>query len=95
MSVDEILRLLTSGQSSRTATAVPSEDLVNEIDVIHMPTRDAYSFGLELLDMLFTPEELAQSLVYKSRRSNKDGLDKDKVSYISFCYCITYIRALR
>ena len=32
--------------------------------------------------MFFTPEELARSLVYKSKRSPKDALDKEKVSYI-------------
>ena len=61
-----------------------------------MPTRVVYPFALELLNMFFTPEELAQSLVYKSKRSDKDGLDKDKVSCsYMFHYCIIYIRALR
>ena len=95
-SIEEVLRLIRGGQQQHSQSTVPSEDIVNGIDVINMPTRDVYSFALELLDMFFTPEELARSLVYKSKRSDKDGLDKDKVSCsYMFRYCIIYIHALR
>lgn len=95
-SVDKILRLLGGTQQQHSQSTIPSEDIVNGIDVISMPTRDAYSFALELLDMFFTPEELARSLVYKSKRSDKDALNKDKVSCsYMFHYCIIYIHALR
>ena len=85
-SVDEILWLLKQGQQY-TPTTVPPEDIVDGINVIRMPTRDTYSFGLELLDKFFTPEELARSLVYKSKRSDKEGLDKDKVSCMFLLLC--------
>ena len=90
-SVDKILQLLSSNQHPNTANA-PPEDLVNSIDVIHMPTRDVYYFGLELLDMLFTPEELGQCLVYKSKRSwcNKDGLHKNRVSLLIIMFLLLH-----
>ena len=97
-SVDKILQLLSTTnqqQSTASTTSIPPEDIVNGIDVIHMPCRDAYQFGLDLLDMFFTPEELARSLVYKSKRSPKDGLDKDKVSYIIMLLHIVYMHAFR
>lgn len=94
--IEEVLQLIRDGKQQHSQSTVPSEDIINGIDVINMPTRIVYPFALELLDMFFTPEELAQSLVYKSKRSDKDGLDKDKVSCsYMFRYCIIYIHALR
>ena len=94
--IEEVLQLIRGGKQQHSQSTVPSEDIINGIDVINMPTRIVYPFALELLDMFFTPEELAQSLVYKSKRSDKDGLDKDKVSCsYMFRYCIIYIHALR
>ena len=96
-SVDKILQLLSTNQlSTASATSIPPEDIINGIDIIHMPCRDGYQFGLDLLDMLFTPEELARSLVYKSKKSNKDALDKDKVSYSDhYVLHIVYMHAFR
>ena len=34
---------------------------------MRIPSRDAYSFGLQLLNILFTKEELAMSLLLKSK----------------------------
>ena len=42
--------------------------------------RDAYSFGLQLMDILFTKEELASSLLFKSKKSEKSGLNQERVS---------------
>ena len=84
--VAKILELLQGGSSSMgTANAtnsVPSRHLINGRNVMLMRPRDGYSFGLDLLDMLFTPEELSGCLVYepKPTKSTKKGLDKVKVS---------------
>ena len=48
---------------------------INGINVMHLPARDAYAFGLQLLDILFTKEELGSSLLMKSKKSDKPGLD--------------------
>ena len=55
---------------------------INGISVSRLPTRDAYSHGLRLLDILFTKEELAGSLLFSSKKSNKPGLDSQKVEQL-------------
>ena len=46
---------------------------VNGVNVMRIPSRDAYSFGLQLLNILFTKEELAVSLLCKSKKvRNRD-----------------------
>ena len=52
---------------------------INGINVMRIPSRDAYSFGLQLMDVLFTKEELASSLLFKSKKSEKPGLDGERV----------------
>ena len=55
---------------------------VNGRNVMLMPTRDCYTFGLDLLSMLFTTEELSESLVYASTKTEKP---KNRYSiYIEF-----------
>ena len=44
-----------------------------------MPAWDAYSYGLSLLDVYFTKEELQKNLIYKSKSSDKPPLDPDRV----------------
>ena len=39
------------------------------------PARDAYAYGLALLDALFSKDQLIDSLLFKSKRSEKPGLD--------------------
>lgn len=67
---------------------------VNGVNVLQISTRDAYSFGLQLLDMMFSKEELGSSLLFKSKRSPKPGLDKERVgkllSYVDMRYKGTY-----
>ena len=41
--------------------------------------RDAYSYGLQIMDVLFTKEELCKLLLFDSKKSIKPGLDKKKV----------------
>ena len=61
-----------------------------------MYTGDGYSFGLDLMDMLFTTEELSGSLVYqpKPSQSSRKRLDKVRASnlvayiFTTAVYCI-------
>jgi len=66
--------------SSCNASRVPEKYIVNGQNVMTMSTRDGYSFGLQLLNMFFTPEEMNGSLVYQSKRSGKPALNREKVS---------------
>ena len=59
-----------------------SDALINGINVLRLPARDAYAFALQLLDVLFTKEELASSLLFKSKESEKPGLDKARVKQL-------------
>ena len=52
---------------------------VNGVNVMRIPSRDAYSFGLQLLNILFTKEELAVSLLFKSKKSEKPALEQGRV----------------
>lgn len=38
--------------------------------LMQIPSRDAYSFGLQLLDIFFTKDELSSSLLFKSKKSH-------------------------
>ena len=39
---------------------------INGRKVMRIPARDAYAFALQLMDTLFTKEEMSKSLLYKS-----------------------------
>ena len=39
-----------------------------------------FHYGLQLMDILFTKEELSGSLLFKSKRSGKPGLDLERVA---------------
>jgi len=47
-----------------------------------LPTRDKYTFYLDLFGMFFTKEEMGNCLIYKSPKSTKEALDKEKVGYV-------------
>ena len=55
------------------------DDYVNGVNVMLLPTKGPYKFGLMLLNMLFT-KELGHSLNYKLPKSTKAGLDEARVS---------------
>ena len=55
------------------------ENVVGGVNVMRLPSRDAYSFALQLLDILFTKEEQGTSLLFKSKKSEKPGLDHERV----------------
>ena len=52
---------------------------VKGINILRLSARDAYAFRLQLLDILFTKEELSGSLPFKSKKSTKPGLDRERV----------------
>lgn len=57
-----------------------------------IPSRDGYAFGRKLLSMMFSNEELSTSLVYKSKKSSKPALDKEKVRKLLLLYIALYIK---
>lgn len=83
--MERVVELLEAshGNNNRhsASTRVNEKFIINGQNVQLMATRDGYSFGLHLLDLLFTPEELSKSLVYSSKKSSKPALDRDKVSF--------------
>eukprot|EP00731_Ephydatia_muelleri_P027172 Em0019g45a len=68
------------------SSAIKQEDasmyMVNGVNVLHLPAKTPYLFGLQLLDMLFTRAELSSSLLFKSTKSERGVLDPTKVSRI-------------
>ena len=52
---------------------------INGVDLLTVPARDVYSYGLALMDCFFTKEELAKSLCFKSKKSEKPPLDHAKM----------------
>lgn len=73
---NEILKTQGSDLQMKELTR---DNEINGINVMTVPSRDAYSFGLHLMDMLFTKDELAGSLLFPSGKSNKPSLDSKKV----------------
>ena len=49
------------------------------MDVRHLPAKDVYGYALTLLDVMFTKDEQARSLIYASSKSSKPGLPGDRV----------------
>lgn len=56
--------------------------VVEGVHVMRLPSRDAYSFGLQLLDIFFTK---ATSLLFKSKKSDKPELNQEKVQQLLSC----------
>jgi len=46
---------------------------LNGVNLLQLSAKDAYAYGRSLLDALFSKEELAKSLVYKSKKSNGEA----------------------
>ena len=53
-----------------------------KINVNRIPAKDSYQFGLRLLDVLFSKEQLVGKLMSKSKRSDKPPLDKNKIELL-------------
>ena len=56
-----------------------SDDPFKGVNLLRIPSRDAYSYALQLMDIFFTKEELGSSLLFKSKKSGTPGLDHDRV----------------
>ena len=52
---------------------------VNGVNILRLSARDAYAYGLQLLDILFTKEEQSRSLLFSSKKSPKPGLERERV----------------
>lgn len=82
--VTEAIALMKAGAGSSRSQSEDdvkpeSENMHDGNDIMTMYARDAYAFGLRLLDMLFSKEELGVSLLFASRKSTKLGLDSERV----------------
>ena len=78
--VVQILNELKKMGSSGSPSEVKSEsEIINGINVLRIPSRDAYSYGLHLMEVLFTKEEMATSLLFASKKSEKQPLDRERV----------------
>ena len=60
--------------------AVVKEEMCDGIDLMRIPASNPYSYGLHLMDILFTKTELSNSLLFQSKKSDKLVLDKERVS---------------
>ena len=83
--MDKIMELLQnerSGEHSQEVATVKAEgeSMANGVNVMRIPSRDAYAFGLQVMDILFSKEELSISLLFKSKKSEKPGLESDRVA---------------
>ncbi len=58
------------------------------MNLLRIPARDAYAYGLCLLDALFSKQELASSLLFKSKKSEKPGLECKTVDKLLGKYAI-------
>ena len=63
--------------------SVDSKYVINGKDVMRIHATGPYNFGFKLLDMLFS-KELQKSLLYKSKRSDKEALDIEKVERLVY-----------
>lgn len=52
---------------------------INGVNLIQIPARDPYAYGRSVLEILFTKEELAKSVVLKSKKSGKPPLSPPRV----------------
>lgn len=59
---------------------------VNGVNLKLLPARDAYSYGLALMEVLFTTQEMASSLLLPSKRSPKPPLEAAKVEKLLGMY---------
>ena len=55
---------------------------VNGINILKLHAGTAEAYGRMLLDMLFTRNELKESLLFASARSEKKGLEQRKVELL-------------
>lgn len=81
---------LVQAQQNASNTPIPTTDneeavMINGINVMRLPSRDVYSYALNLMDLLFTKEEMGASLIFKSKKSDKPELDQVRVNRLLNC----------
>ena len=84
-----IQTLDTPSSSANTTGDIPSssvttnnddpDNFINGKNVMRIRATGAYAFGFQLLDMLFSKEELGKSLLFQTKKSNKPALNHAKV----------------
>ena len=77
--IDEKLDRITEKLMKNTGDD-EEELLIKGVNVRRLHADCLYSYGLQLMAILFSKEELAASLMLESKRSNKPPLDKDQVN---------------
>ena len=66
--------LMNKGDASK------QELTIKGINVRRLHADCPYAYGLQLMDVLFTKEEMAGSLLLESKLSTKPALDKERVN---------------
>ena len=68
----------------------------NNINLLTLVSKDAISYGRQLLDVLFTKQEQSESLVYvaHAHKTSKSILDREKVDLLLGKYYSWYIQRL-
>lgn len=56
--------------------------MINGVDVIRIPAKDEYSYGLRLMEVFFTKKEISESLLFQSKKSNRKAFDPERVSQL-------------
>ena len=66
----------------------------NNINLLTLVSKDAISYGRQLLDVLFTKQEQSESLVYvaHAHKTSKSILDREKVDLLLGKYYSRYIQ---
>lgn len=78
-SLSEMVKGISGSTTMAGMAPVKQEKEINGVNISRIPARDVYSFGLQLLEVIFTKKELAESLLFQSKKSSKPGLPVDKV----------------
>ena len=87
----DLIYIVMKNLSGVATDIKPECKKINGINVMMLPTRDAYSFGLQLMDLMFTKEEQSTSCIIiqiqkewkTSIRSNK-GVRAYRLGSITF-----------
>lgn len=79
-----MIKILQDNREHSSKTIIKEEILSfngKPVNVNRIPASDEYKYGLRLMDVLFSKEEMARSLLFESKRKcDKPGLDKERVS---------------
>ena len=85
--LEYLINTVNRGESStfpKSTEQVNSEFIINGKNVMRLPATGLYNFAFKLLDMMFTKEELSNSLLYKAKRSDRSALDSEKVERLIY-----------